>query len=92
MQAITIKNLVPVAAFWLLLAGTASIACEGEELERTNGMAEHMQFVQQTCNESGTVQDSMNCLREEWGYTLQKMANLSRECQDILREFEPPPE
>jgi hypothetical protein len=89
MQPIAIKNLALAAASWLLLAGTASLACEGENLERTNGMAEHMQFVQQTCNESGSVQDSMNCLREEWGYTMQKMANLPQECQDILKEFEP---
>ena len=90
MQQITIKNLI-LAAAWLL-ASTASFACEGEDLESTNRMVEHMQFVQQTCNESGTVQDSMNCLREEWGYTVQKMANLPQECQDILKEFEPLPE
>jgi hypothetical protein len=92
MQPIAIKNLVIAAAFWLLPASTASFACEGEDLERTNQMAEHMQFVQQTCNESGSVQDSMNCLREEWGYTAQKMANLPQECLDILKEFEQLPE
>jgi hypothetical protein len=90
MQPIAIKNLI-LAAAWLFVS-TASFACEGEDLERTNRMAEHMQFVQQTCNESGTVQDSMNCLREEWGYTVQKMADLPHVCQDMLREFEPPPE
>lgn len=92
MQQTAIKNLILAATFWLLLAGTASFACEGEDLVRTNRMVEHMQFVQQTCNESGSVQDSMDCLREEWGYTVQKMANLPQECRDMLKEFEPLPE
>lgn len=71
-----------------LSAGTGH-ACEGADLEEANRLYQHMEFVNQTCNEAGSVQDSMNCLQEEWGYTVQKLRKLPESCQEMLKEFEP---
>lgn len=87
-QKIIVQILV-LAAVPLLLASRSSRACEGTDLDQTNRLYEHMEFVSRTCNESGTVDDSLRCLEEEWGYTLQKMDKLPESCREMLREFEP---
>jgi hypothetical protein len=85
-------TLILTVASGLLLCSTASRAdCEGADLEKANQEYEHMNFVNQNCNATGSVQDSMNCMREEWGYTSQRMSALPQECQDMLKEFEPEP-
>lgn len=73
----------------LLLSARASLACEGPDLDETNRLYQHMEFVGRTCNEAGSVQDSVNCLQEEWGYTAQKMSKLPESCREMLKEFEP---
>lgn len=88
-KKITGTNLVLASVPFLLLAASATSACEGPDLELTNQLYEHMNFVNQTCNEAGSVMDSMNCLKEEWGYTVQKMSGLPEDCQDRLKEFDP---
>lgn len=88
MQKIIVQILVP-AAVPLLLASGSSHACEDADLEQTTRLYEHMEFVSRTCNESGTVDDSLRCLEEEWGYTVQKMNKLPESCREMLREFEP---
>jgi hypothetical protein len=77
-----------VATASSLPPGTACHACEGADLEQANRLYEHMEFVNRTCNESGTVQDSLNCLQEEWGYTVQKLDKLPESCRAILSGFE----
>jgi hypothetical protein len=94
MKQVTTKNLIVVAIHLLLLVyavatGTAR-ACEGADLERTNQLSEHMIFVNRTCNEAGTVQDSINCLDEEYEYMVQHMSKLPLSCQEMLKDFEPP--
>lgn len=79
-----ILAMVPV-----LLPAGASHACEGADLEQTNQMYQHMEFVSRTCNESGSVADSMQCLEEEWGYMSGKMSKLPPSCREMLKEFDP---
>lgn len=81
-------KMILLSAPGMLYAGAAH-ACEGAELEQTDRLREHMEFVSRTCNESGTVEDSTRCLQEEWGYTVQKMSGLPESCRDMLSEFEP---
>jgi hypothetical protein len=88
MKQIAAASLILSAASFLLFTSSAGYACEGGNLELTNQLYEHMAFVNQTCNEAGSVEDSMNCLREEWGYTVQKMSGLPEDCQDMLKEFD----
>ena len=87
LQTISFRTIFLATPF-LLCAG-AGHACEGNDLEITNRMYQHMVFVTQTCNEAGSVQDSLACLEQEWGYTMQHMSKLPESCQEMLEEFDP---
>ncbi|HEX5055426.1 MAG TPA: hypothetical protein VFX02_02905 [Gammaproteobacteria bacterium] len=71
------------------LSSWAAYACEGAALEEANTLYDHFQLATMACNESGSVQDAMNCMAEEWEHNSAKVVALPEDCRDKLMEFAP---